>query len=136
MLLSGRRVHEYTKPPQGDDQSGKETQHHPSPVYEIHLHSMYEDYAPAATPPQSNGNPEWRREGAEGEKNSTVGAAETEGQSKERSSGGARSNGADTGRNSYRGERKTKLVVITGSAGGWVEVWEAEGLLAAAGVDE
>lgn len=46
--------------------------------------------------------------------------------------------GGDTGSDSRRddGERRTKTLVITGSAGGWVEVWEAEGLVAAAGVDK
>lgn len=33
-------------------------------------------------------------------------------------------------------ERKKSLVVIGGCAGGWVSVWQADGLVAAAGVDE
>lgn len=134
MLLSGRRAHEHAK--QQHDQSQQQPQEnhpqqHPSPVYEIHLHSMYEDYTPAATPTPQNDSSGGRRGGARGDESSTEGAAEAAGQSNERSS-----KGVGGGKNSHRGERRTKLVVIAGSAGGWVEVWEAEGLLAAAGVDE
>eukprot|EP00903_Cladosiphon_okamuranus_P013127 g12243.t1 len=140
VLLSGRPAHEDTKREEGHDQSQEQPQeghphHHSSPVYEIHLHSMYEDYTPAATTPPQNDNPRGKTEVAKGEESFAEGAAETTAQSGERSAGWP-SKGADGGKNSYRGERRTKLVVITGSAGGWVEVWEAEGLLAAAGVDE
>lgn len=142
VLLSGRRAHEHTKrQEEGHDPSQQQPQethpqHHASPVYEIHLHSMYEDYTPAPTPPPRNDIPDRSGEGAQGDGGSTEGAAETTEQSKKRSPGLLPSKGADDGKNSYRGERRTKLVVITGSAGGWVEVWQAEGLLAAAGVDE
>lgn len=49
-----------------------------------------------------------------------------------------RASGDDTEscKSSDNGKRKTKTLIVTGSAGGWVEVWEAEGLVAAAGVDE
>lgn len=97
---------------------------------------MYEDYTPAATPPTPSDSPGGRREDASGDESSAEGARETAEQSEDRSSGWPPSKGAGGGKNSYRGERRTKLVIMTGSAGGWVEVWEAEGLLAAAGVDE
>lgn len=141
MLLSGRRAHEHTKRSEGDDESQQQPhenhfQQQPSPVYEIHLHSMYEDYTLANTPPPGINSPNRVREGVTGDERSTEGAAETAEESTERSSGGAPAKGACSGRNSHREERRTKLVIITGSAGGWVEVWQTEGLLAAAGVDE
>lgn len=141
MLLSDRLAHENTKREEGHDQSQEKSQeshphHHSCPVYEIHLHSMYEDYTPAETSPLQNDNPGEQAGSTKRDESSAEGATETAEQSKERSSGWPPSTGADGGKNNYRGERRTKLVVITGNAGGWVEVWEAEGLLAAAGVDE
>ena len=155
MLLSGRQAHEHAKRQEDNhDQSQGQSQeshphHHPSPVYEIHLHSMYEDYTPAATTSsgesgtaavadgseRQNDRPGGKREGARGHESSADGAKKTGEPSEEQSSGLPTSKGDGGGKNSYRGKRRKKQVVITGSAGGWVEVWEAEGLLAAAGVD-
>lgn len=97
---------------------------------------MYEDYAPSATPPLQSNGPGGGPNGARGDKSSTEGGEGTARQPEDRLPGWPPLKYAGGGQNSYRAERRTKLVVITGSAGGWVEVWEAAGFLAAAGVDE
>lgn len=45
-------------------------------------------------------------------------------------------NGVGDSSNADRREKVSRLVIIAGSAGGWVEVWPADGLVARAGVDK
>ncbi len=95
---------------------------------------MNEDVAPVAVPPRQNGSPSNGRDSVRGGEGTT---APTKEQHVERSLKWTSSgDSAGSPRSSDRQERRTKLLVITGSAGGWVEVWEAGGLLAAAGLDE
>lgn len=124
----------------GDHNQARHQHQNPSPVYEIHLHSMYDDYARAGTPHPQDGNAsncETNSRNKSGEDTTGAGAAAGGGEptadpSLDRSS--PRDAADDKGTD--RGERRTKLLIIAGSAGGWVQIWEAEGLVAAAGVDE
>lgn len=96
---------------------------------------MIEDFAPAEVGPPQSGRPSNGREHLRRDEGAT---APTKEQPVERLSNWTSSAGERAGnpKRSDRRGRRTKLLVIAGSAGGWVEVWEAGGLLAAAGVDE
>lgn len=114
---------------------------------------MFDDYTPAETPSSQQNNrssdsstaasrkDETREEGGvEGvdaavvEEEGGTGAASSP--SAKRATEWAQGGDAKSGTGGDHGERRTKTLIITGSAGGWVEVWEAKGIVAAAGVDE
>lgn len=98
----------------------KQQQQQPSPVYEIHLHWILGEGAPPVA--ERVGRSPASSRSAEQEK---IADAARGGDSSPRSSTGQ----------SETGERR-RLVVIAGSAGGWVTVWHGDGLVASAGVDE
>ncbi|CAM9149637.1 unnamed protein product, partial [Ectocarpus sp. 13 AM-2016] len=139
LLLSGRRVNQAHGSLDSEQPHIQQPQQQPSPVYEIHLHSMYDDHKPAESQQQqqnnhdSDGKPsrDTRDEGTRTTRGDGASANKTAAASGEQSTDEcSESHGAD------RAERRTKQVIVTGSAGGWIEVWEAKGLLATAGVDE
>ncbi|CAN0064563.1 unnamed protein product, partial [Ectocarpus sp. 12 AP-2014] len=139
LLLSGRRVNQAHGSLDGEQPHIQQPQQQPSPVYEIHLHSMYDDHKPAESPQQqknnhdSDGKPsrDTREEGTRTTTGDGASATKTAAASGEQSTDEcSESHSAD------RAERRTKQVIVTGSAAGWIEVWEAKGLLATAGVDE
>lgn len=139
LLLSGRRVNQAHRSLDDEQPHIQQPQQQPSPVYEIHLHSMYDDHKPVESPQQqknnhdSDGKPsrDTREEGTRTTTGDGARANKTAAASGEQSTDEcSESHGTD------RAERRTKQVIVTGSAGGWIEVWEAKGLLATAGVDE
>ncbi|CBJ32837.1 conserved unknown protein [Ectocarpus siliculosus] len=139
LLLSGRRVNQAHRSLDDEQPHNQQPQQQPSPVYEIHLHSMYDDRKPTESPQQqknnhsSDGTPsrDTREEDTGKITGDEAGANKTVGASGEQSTDEfSESHGTD------RAERRMKQVIVTGSAGGWIEVWEAKGLLARAGVDE
>ena len=140
LLLSGRRVNQAHRPLDDSQTHNQPPQQQPSPVYEIHLHSMYDDPKPAESPQQkkknnhsSDGEP--CRDTRE-EDTGTITGEEAGANKAAAASGEQSTDQCSESEGKDRAERRTKRVIVTGSAGGWIEVWEAEGLLAAAGVDE